>query len=60
MNVDWQNAITVGLVAAAAVYVIRRLWYVGRGRQTGGCGTCSDCPAPDRDTLISIDPPPKR
>lgn len=26
MNIDWQNAVTFGLVAVAAVYVIRRLW----------------------------------
>ena len=61
MNFDWQDAITLGLVVAAAIYVIRRLRRVGRGKQPTGCGTCPDCPtSSDQQELISIDPAPKK
>jgi len=61
MNFDWQNFVTLALVAAAAVYVIRRLRRTVKGKQTGACDTCSDCPQrPGREALISIDRPPKR
>jgi hypothetical protein len=60
MNVGWQDALTLGLVAAAAVYLLWRLRRVGRGRQPTGCGTCPHCPEPsDRNQLILIDPPKK-
>ena len=55
MNIGWQDAVTLALVAAAVIYLIRRL---RRGRQRTGCGTCPHSPEPaDHTQLISIDPP---
>lgn len=60
MNLDWQDLLTLGLIAAAAAYVVRRLWRLVRGKQRTGCGTCLDCPVSSaRNELISIRPPAK-
>ena len=57
MNVPWQDAVTVVLVAAAVIYLI---WRVRRGRKRTGCGACLDCPEPSTPSqLVSIDPPKK-
>ena len=59
MNIDWQNLLTLGLIAVAIAYVARRFWRLARGKQRTGCGTCPDCPASDgRKPLISIQQPP--
>ncbi len=61
MNFDWQTAVTIGLVVAAALYVVRRLRRLGGGKQRAGCGACGPCPTKaDQKQVISIDPPPKR
>ena len=58
MNVGWQDAVTLALVAAAAIYLIRRVPRLGRGRPPTDCGTCANCPEPSEQTrLVSIDPP---
>jgi hypothetical protein len=60
MNVTWQDAVTLGLVTVAVIYLIRRLRRLGRGQQRTGCGTCPNCrQPPDQTPLISIDPPKK-
>ena len=60
MNVDWQTATVLGLIAVAAVYVIRRVWRVLSGKRSAPCGTCPHCAASfDREQLVSIDPPPE-
>ena len=60
MNIGWQDAVTLSLVAAAAIYLIRRLRRLGQGRQRTGCGTCPNCPeSPHRSEPIPIDPPKK-
>jgi hypothetical protein len=56
MNIGWQDAVTLGLVAAAVIYLIRRLRRLGR--QRAGCGTCEDCEQPSKGSqLILIEPP---
>ena len=64
MDIDWQNAVTLALVAVAAIYVI---WRARRAAGRGKPPTCGMCPdstdRPDRcgrELLITIDPPPKR
>lgn len=60
MNVGWQDAITLALVAAAAIYVLRRLWRAGRGKRFG-CGPCPSCHGPsDQGKLISIETPKRQ
>ena len=60
MNIGWQDAVTLALVAAAVIYLIRRLRRLGQGRQRTGCGTCPNCPEPPRQSRpIPIDPPKK-
>lgn len=41
MNIDWQQAIAIILVALAASYVGWRAWH--RFFSKGGCGTCAGC-----------------
>jgi len=58
MNDAWQNAVAIGLVLAAAIFVLHRLWRASRGKHISPCRACEDCPAaPERKELISIDPP---
>jgi hypothetical protein len=50
---DWQQLITIGLVALAAVYVLRRAWWRCADRKVGACSGCHACPAaaPDRPAI---------
>jgi hypothetical protein len=58
MEIGWQDAVTLGLVAAAAIYLVRRLRHLGHGQQRTGCGACLDYPQPSpRGHLVQIDPP---
>jgi len=58
MDIGWQDVVTLGLVTAAAVYLVRRLRRLGRGEQRTGCGACPDCPQPsEQGRLVQIDPP---
>lgn len=60
MNFGWQDAVALGVAVAAAIYVIRRLRRLGRGKQRPGCGGCADCPdSSGRPPLVSIAPPQK-
>jgi len=60
MDIGWQDAVTLGLVAAAAIYLVRRLRRLGRRNQRTGCGACLDRPQPsEQSRLIRIDPPQK-
>jgi len=54
----WQDLAAVALIAAAVVYVARRLWQMAHGRSRGGCNTCRQCPKIEsQPRLISLDPP---
>jgi len=44
MTFDWQTAIAITLVLAAAVYLCLRGWRT-LARKRIGCGTCANCPA---------------
>jgi len=58
MDIGGQDAVTLGLVAAAAIYLVQRLRRLGRGEQRAGCGACLDCPQPSQQGhLIRIDLP---
>jgi hypothetical protein len=64
MTIGWQDALVLAVVAAAAGYVLLRVWRAIRGRKSascGGCGTCSSTQAtaglPRPKTLVQIDPP---
>ena len=58
MSIGWQDAVTLGLVATAATYLLRRLRRLARGEQRTGCGACPDCPQPpEQGRLVQIDPP---
>jgi hypothetical protein len=60
MNVGWQDAVTLALVAAAVIYTIRRLRDLRRGGPPTGCGDCADRPeASARNRLVPLDPPEK-
>lgn len=61
MTIDWQNTLAVGVVIVASVYVIWRLWRIGRGKRPPGCSTCRNCPtSSEPPQLVSLDPPPKK
>lgn len=50
MNILWQNAIVIGLVAAAIAYIVRQVWLVVTKRKSG-CGSgCNSCSVNDDDT----------
>jgi len=55
---DWQNALALMLVAAAAVYVGRAAWLAIRAKRSRGCGGCPACPAekPTDGALVTIEP----
>ena len=58
MDIGWQDAVTLGLVAAAAIYLVRRLRRLGWGEQRTGCGARPDCPKhSEQSRLVWIDPP---
>lgn len=49
MNLLWQNAIVIGLVAIAIAYVVRQGWVVIIRRKSG-CGSgCKSCSVRDHD-----------
>jgi hypothetical protein len=61
MDIGWQDAVTLGLAAAAAIYLARRLRRMGRGERRTGCGACLDRPQPSQQgRLVQIDPPQKK
>ena len=44
-GIDWQNLVTIGLVAIAGGYLAIRMW-PRRAKKAGGCGGgCSSCPS---------------
>jgi hypothetical protein len=59
-----EHVVVWAVVAAAVVYLGRRMWRsVGRRRSWGGgCGTgCGTCPGGSRpQNLVALDPPPKQ
>ncbi|GAB4459169.1 MAG: hypothetical protein OHK0029_21340 [Armatimonadaceae bacterium] len=65
---DWQQIISLILVAMAAVYVARQLWRQMSAGEDGGCGGCNGCgkpspmtrPAPKAVPLITLGSPPPR
>ena len=60
MNVDWQTATVLGLIAVAAVYVLRRGRRALSSKQAAPCGTCPHCAASSRPKpFVEIDPPPE-
>ena len=57
MNMLWQDAMALIAAAVAAVYVMRRLWRLGRSRRTFGCGGgagCSKTADARRPTLLNL------
>ncbi len=40
-----ENLLTLSIVLLATVYLLRRTWTTFFGKQPGGCGACSSCPA---------------
>lgn len=48
---DWQSALVLLAVAAAALYVGRALW-PRRGKKAGGCANCSAAPPTERDDYV--------
>ena len=57
MTFHWQDAIALGAVVAAAVYLLRHVRRTGTRKKPTGCGSCADCPAQSsREPLVSIDP----
>jgi hypothetical protein len=60
MGIGWQDVVTLALVVAAVIYLVRRLRLLGRGKQRTGCGACLDCPQPPpQGRLVQIIPPKK-
>ena len=45
MDLHWQDGLTWAIIAAAAVYVARRVWLSVSRKKAGGCGSCGTCPA---------------
>jgi hypothetical protein len=43
MNLVWQNAFVIGLVAVAILYVIRVAWLVVAKRKSGCGNGCTSC-----------------
>ena len=57
MTFAWQDAIALGAVLAAVVYVLRHVRRTGTRKKPTGCGSCADCRVqPRRGPLVSIDP----
>lgn len=55
---DMQNLAALGLIAAAATYVVRRVFRMGRNKKLVTCGACGQCSAAtSKKQLISLDPP---
>jgi hypothetical protein len=55
MTFDWQDAITLAAVAAAAGHLFWRGWLVLK-RKRAACGGCGSCPASaDKKTIVTID-----
>jgi attachment p12 family protein len=56
MSLNWQDVFAVAIVIAAAVYLVRTVYRMLRGGQSG-CGTCGSCPAEEAKTppLVSLD-----
>jgi hypothetical protein len=55
---DWQNWIVAGVVAAAAMYVLRAAWKVciAKKRAKGSCGGCTGCPTASQPVItIQVD-----
>ena len=44
MTVTWQDAIALGAVLAAVVYVLWHVRRTGTRKKPTGCGSCADCP----------------
>jgi len=40
-----ENLLTLGIVALAVSYLLRRAWTTFFGKQPGGCGACATCPS---------------
>ena len=58
MNIDMQNVAVLCVIVAAAIYVIRRVFRIGRNKKAATCGACGQCPAATSEKqLISLDPP---
>jgi hypothetical protein len=58
MDIGWQDVVTLALVVAAVIYLVRRLRLLGRGKQRTGCGARPDCPQPPpRGRLVQLDLP---
>ena len=56
MVFNWQDAIALGTVAAAAAYLWRHVRRIGSRKKATGCGSCADCPMQNQDEpLVSID-----
>ena len=45
MYVDWQNALTWAIVAAAVVYLLRTAYAAFVRKSGSACGGCPKCPA---------------
>ncbi len=44
-NFDWQLVVALGLIALAAMMVVRHAWLtLQRTGKSTGCGSCSKCP----------------
>lgn len=51
-----QDLATLGLVAAAMIYVVRRAWLVFGARKATGCGACASCPSSQGDPAVAGPP----
>jgi hypothetical protein len=64
MSQDWQNAIVLGVVAVAALYLVVRAGLMLFRRKSAGCGSgCGSCPSNAASStkspvLVSIDAGP--
>jgi hypothetical protein len=45
MNISWQDIVTLGLIAAATIYIVYRMARVVRRKGMPDCGCCSQCPS---------------
>jgi attachment p12 family protein len=58
MTFDWQNAVALAVVIAAAGYLGRRAWQTVVHRKQGGCGACGNCStekSPAGAALVPLD-----
>jgi len=39
----WQNVLVLGIVTAAIVYLIRRVWLLKSSKRRSGCPACDEC-----------------